>query len=175
MENNKKERKKSKKALDMFSPKRPPGRPPTVSASAVTNRADNWRGIFAHVWESFWPLFSNAQSEDDVHEAVQKAREYEGEFESLATLMLEVRHDPNFPKRKEAQINFLADSLAGLGTVTPRSSRDICAKERVKRNRAHHIIRYEYYVVCSCGYEGPSANHACLMCGATIPEEWLMD
>jgi hypothetical protein len=173
METPKNERKKSKKGLDTFSPKRPRGRPATVSASAVTGRADNWRGIFEHIWESLWPSFSIARSEDDVHSALKKAREYEGEFKSLAPLMLEVLNDPKFPKRKKPQINFLADSLAGLGIVTPRSCRDICAKERVKRNRAHHIVRFEYYVVCSCGYEGPSANHACLMCNAAIPEEWL--
>ena len=175
METTKNERKKSKKTLDTFSPKRPPGRPVKVIGSAVMGRADNWRGIFEYIWDSFWPSFSIARSEDDVHNALKNARQYEGEFQSLAPLMLEVLNDRKFPKRKKPRINFLADSLAGLGMVTLRSSRDICAKERIKRNRSHHIIRYEYYVVCSCGYEGPSANHSCLMCGASIPEEWLLD
>jgi len=73
-----------------------------------------------------------------------------------------------FPKRRQPQINFLADSLAGLGLVTPRSSRDICEKERARLKRAHHIIRYEAYVECSCGFKGRSHNHACRKCGAKI-------
>src|SRR5437867_6072956 len=66
------------------------------------------------------------------------------------------------------QINFLADSLAGTGIVSPRRSRDICAAERAKEKRTHRIIRFEFYVECSCGYKGPSENHACRKCGATI-------
>lgn len=172
MEMPKKDRKKSRKALDTSLPKRPRGRPITVEASAVTGRADNWRGIFEQIWEPFWPSFSNAQSEDDVHDALKKAREYEGEFQPLAALMLEVKNDPKFPKRAGAQINFLADSLGGVGIVTPRSSRDICAKERARQEKEHQILRVEYYVVCSCGYKGPSLDHACRKCGAQISEDW---
>lgn len=71
-------------------------------------------------------------------------------------------HDPRFPKRQQARINFLADSLAGLGRVTPRSSRDICARERAKERAKsrHKIIRYEFYVECSCGYKGPARDNA---------------
>jgi hypothetical protein len=79
------------------------------------------------------------------------------------------RNDHHFPKRARAQINFLADSIAALGKVTPRRSRDICMLERMKAKRAHHIVRYEYYVECSCGYEGPAKDRACRKCGATIP------
>jgi hypothetical protein len=49
--------------------------------------------------------------------------------------MLKVLRDREFPKRnKKARINFLADSLAAKGAVTPRTSRDICARAR-KRER----------------------------------------
>jgi hypothetical protein len=77
-------------------------------------------------------------------------------------------HDRKFPKRRQAQINFVADSLAGLGRIAPRRSRDICADERAKAKRAHHIIRYEVYVECSCGYKGRSRNHACPKCRTRI-------
>ena len=37
-----------------------------------------------------------------------------------------------------------------------------------KRANAHHIIRYEFYVECSCGYKGRSVDHACRKCEARI-------
>jgi len=162
---------RSKKALDMFSPKRPRGRPIKVVASAVRGRADNLNGILHQVWDSLWPSLSGAQSEEDVINALKDAREYEGEFKTLVPLILKVLKDPNLPKRKHAQIHFLADSLAGVGMVTPRSSRDICAKDRAKDKHRHHILRYEFYVECSCGYEGHSRDHACPECGALLPFE----
>ena len=86
----------------------------------------------------------------------------------MAELVLRVLRDTKFPKMRAAQGNFLADSLAGLGWISPRRSRDICAEERAKEKRAHHIIRYEVYVECSCGYKGRSWSHACPKCGARI-------
>lgn len=96
---------------------------------------------------------------------------YKDEFKHISSFLLSVVHDPDFPKRdREARINFLADSLAARGAVTPRTSRDICAKERAKqRSKAQHrILRHEYYVECSCGYKGPARDNACRKCGAEI-------
>lgn len=89
----------------------------------------------------------------------------------LASLALTVIREPRFPKRREPRINFLADSLAGVSAVTPRRSRDICAQWRTKEKdaqQAHRILRYEFYVECSCGYKGHSVSHACPSCGAKI-------
>ena len=41
-------------------------------------------------------------------------------------------------------------------------------EERDRFEHAHQIIRYEFYVECSCGYKGHSRNHACRKCGAQI-------
>jgi len=120
------------------------------------------------VWDSLWPSLSKAQTVDDVTVALQNARPYDREFAPWASMILTLLNDSSFPKRQWARINFLADSLAGLGVVSPRRSRDICAEERVKSKRAHHILRYEFYVECSCGYKGHSENHACRKCGAGI-------
>ena len=160
--------KKAKNTLDSPSQKRARGRPPKIRATEVKGRADNYRGILGTVWASLWPSLSEVQSVEDVNVALQNARPYDREFVPWASLIFELLKDSRFPKRPRARINFLADSLAGLGIVSPRRSRDICTRERARAKRTHHILRYEFYVECSCGYKGHSENHACQKCGAGI-------
>jgi len=172
MTNRKQAEKIAKNVLDTFSPKRPRGRPPKVCASAIQGRADNYRGILDNVWDRLSPLLLGAQTEDEIIRAFQQeGQPYDREFIPLAPLVLKVLKDKDFPKRRGAQINFFSDSSAGLDLVTPRRSRDICREERTKTKRAHHIIRYEFHVECSCGYVGHSRDHACPQCGAGIPLE----
>jgi hypothetical protein len=151
-------------------PQRPRGRPPKISASEVYGRADHWHNVLVEVWDRLWPLLSNARSEEEVTKAFQEgASLYHGYFvPGLSALTLEVLLEPTLPKRPASLQRFLADSLAGVGVVTPRRSRDICAQEREKRKRAHHILRYEFYIECSCGYQGQSRNHGCPACGTKI-------
>ena len=162
--------KMSKIPLDRISQKRERGRPPTVGPSEIRGRADNYHFIFGQVWDRLWPRLSKAQTDQAVIDAfVEEAQPYAPNFmPGLASLVSRILSEPRFPKRREAQISFLADSLAGLGYVAPRSSRDICQKARAREKRAHHIIRYELYVECSCGFKGRSRNHACRQCGAEI-------
>jgi hypothetical protein len=160
--------KKPKKGLDRLPEKPGRGRP-GVRRSEIRGRADNYRWIFDQVWDRMWPLLSTAQTEEDVERAFQDgASPYNSYFVPLAPLALKILHERRFPKLRHAQINFLADSLAGLGRVSPRRSRDICDDERTKEERAHHIIRYELYIECSCRYKGRSRDHACPKCGAKI-------
>ena len=164
--------KKSKNALDTFSEKKPRGRKRRVRASEVRGRADSYRYIFNRIWDRIWPGLRNAEKYDDVIQCLRKADigSYALDLEIIANLILAVIRDPKFPKRKrEAQINFLADSIAGLGSVTPRSSRDICERERARIKRKHHILEYEFWIKCSCGYKGRSQKHACPKCEAEIP------
>ena len=162
--------KTSKMALDSNSEKRGRGRPRKGRRSEIRGRADNDRFIFGQVWDRLWPKLSQAQTDQEVINAfVKEAQPYAPQFmPGLANLVFRIIHEPKFPRRREAQINFLADSLAGLGYVTPRRSRDICLEERMKEKRAHHILRYEYYIECSCGFQGNSRDHACPKCGAKI-------
>ncbi len=162
--------KKLKNLVDRLSRKRGRGRPPKVRYSEIRGRADNYRFILGQVWDRLWPRLSRAQTDQEVIDAfVEEAQPYAPKFmPSLASLVFRVLREPKFPKRPEAQINFLGDSLAGLDYVAPRRSRDICQKDRVREKRAHHIIRYEFYVECSCGFKGRSRNHACRECGAEI-------
>ena len=136
----------------------------------IRGRADNYRFIFAQVWDRLWPRLSQVLTDQEVIDAfLGGASPYAQEFvPALANLIFRVLRERKFPKRPEAQINFLADSLAGLGYVSPRSSRDICQKQRTREKRAHHILRYEFHVECSCGFKGRSNNHACRQCGAKI-------
>ncbi len=138
--------------------------------SELRGRADNYRFIFNQVWDRLWPKLSRALTDQEVVDAfLEGANPYAQDFvPAHANLVFRVLHEPKFPKWREARIGFLADSLAGLGYVAPRSSRDICQKERMREKRAQHIIRYEVYVECSCGYKGRSHNLACRKCGAEI-------
>jgi hypothetical protein len=145
------------------------GRPPKIRSAEVFGRAENWREILDQVWEQLWPLLAKAISEEEVTKAFQDgARPYDQTFARLSALTLQVLRESTLPKRPKPLRRYLADSLAGVGVVTPRRSRDICAQERATRASAHHILRYEFYVECSCGYEGHSKNHACPRCGAAI-------
>lgn len=166
---------RDEKALDTFSKKTGRGRPPMVRPKEIVGRADNNRWILDQVWEGLWPLLSRANSEDEVTKAFQEgAGPYTNQFvPAFSALILDVLREKTFPKRRKPQTNFLADSLAAVGIVRPRRSRDICAAERTKEQREHHILRYEYYVECSCGYKGPSKEHACRKCGAKINQVFL--
>lgn len=164
-------RKKDKVPIDMVSGKAPRGRPRKIQPSRVRAQADNYRYIFDLIWEHIWPGLSKAQTQ---REAIQsfahpEVGAYALDLIRLADLILQVVRETKFPKRKrEAQINFLADSIAAHGIVSPRSSRDICDRERVRIKRVHRILYYEFYIACSCGYKGYSRNHACPKCEAPI-------
>jgi hypothetical protein len=164
----KKVKKKARNPLDRFSLKRGPGRPVKVVPSAVRGRADNWRFSLARLWPDLEAPLLAAQSADEVSKAFEVAMPGSNEFPPHAELFLRVLKDAKLPKRKKARINFLADSSAALGLVTPRRSRDICAEERAGDAQRHQILRYEYWIECSCGYRGVSQGHRCKKCGAEI-------
>src|SRR5262249_11536627 len=87
----------------------------------------------------------------------------------LAKLILKVVGEKKFPQKRQARIKFVAESLAARGRVSARRSRDICEGGRARDKNATRILRYEFIVFCSCGYEGPSWEHSCPKCGAAIP------
>lgn len=158
-------------ALDKLSEKRPRGRPVKIQASWVRGRADNYRYIFGLIWKHICSPLCEAQTQRDVIQSLARPEvgPYALDLIRLADIILQVVRDSKFPKRRrQAQINFMADSIAGHGVVTPRSSRDICEKERARIKRVHRILCYEFYIECSCGYKGHSRNHACPRCEAAI-------
>ena len=171
----KKSPKESKKALDKDSGKRGPGRP-GVEPSVVYGRAGNYRYSLEQIWGDVSERLLKATTREEVIEAFQGTVEYYSKqfIPVFANLILQILHEPNFPTKPKTQIKFIAESLGGADDISPRRSRDICAAEREKLKllSPHNILRKEFYVECSCGYEGPALNNACRECKAVIPQ-WL--
>jgi hypothetical protein len=163
---------KSPKPVDTFLGKRRRGRPEKIPRAWVIGRAPNYRKMLSDVWSKLAEPLLAAETTERVIQAFEThAQPYTNKFvPEFAADILELIHDPLFPKRAKAQIGFLGDSLAGRPDLTARRSRDICAKAR-KEERAkspHHILRKEFYVECSCGYKGPALHNSCRKCGAEI-------
>jgi hypothetical protein len=158
---------KAKKGLDSDPPKRR-GPHRQIAPTTVLGRADNYRTILQQVWDSVWPSLLEAQNTEGVIKALENARPYDRDLAPWAATIFGVLNEKRFPKRKKARVNFIADSIAGIPNVSARRSRDICVEERARRKRVQHIIRYEFYIVCSCGRKGHSIDHACPKCGAQI-------
>ena len=145
--------------------KNPRGRPRLIEPSVVIESAGTYAGWLRQYWPKLGQRLLSAQSVEELnHDIQQEAPDIGASLAPLAALMLTTIHDRRFPQfRSEAQIQFLADSMGAQGLVTPRRSREICAKER--NTIKHVIVRREYYIECSCGYKGPALNGECRNCG----------
>jgi hypothetical protein len=154
-----------KKPLAKSEAKKRRGRPTIVDPHWVVGAADTYSLWFRQFWPRLSPRLLAATSAEHIAESIrQETPDISTSLAPLSALMLTILRDRRFPRvRAEAQIQFLADSLGAQGFVTPRRSREICAKER---NRVKHVIlRREYYIECSCGYKGPALDDACRDCG----------
>ena len=162
MPKRKKARKTPKKALDTVSGKRPRGRP-GVRPSEISGRSYHYRLLFSQIWKDVGDALLKAQTEEEVVRAFDPWPSYKQDFAPISALVLKVLREQKFPKRRKPQINFLADSLAGRGWISPRRSRDICERERKKK--VNYIIRQDYYIECTCRYKGPALHGRCPRCG----------
>lgn len=165
MAKRKNSRKKHEEMLDSFSEEhKKPGRPARVRPSEVYGRALNYRGTFGLIWDKLREPLLKANSEAEIVQALETgASGYAREFIPLAGLVLRTVHHQKFPKRREPQVKFLADSLAAYGRVTAKRSREIVAEElkKEREKQEHRVIRREFYIVCSCGYQGPTYMKKC--------------
>jgi len=163
----------SEDPVDKVSGKRGKGRPQLIERETVSGHSENYRYQLTEVWARLSGPLLSAETEEKIVAAFQEhGQPYASEFvPRLASDILVLIRDRNFPKTADARIGFLADSLAGRPNVSFRTSRDICAKERarVRAKSPHTIIRKEFYIECSCGYKGPALDDACRKCGAQIP------
>jgi hypothetical protein len=155
-----------------------------VRRSEIFGRAENFRWLFwthrldhkRKEWvrdkpQEWVEQLLSAQTDEDRQKALDSApQNVQDELKRHAPLILMVLKEARFPKKRETQADFLADSIAAVGKVSPRRSRDICQAERKKERRKsrHKILRHEFYVECSCGYKGPARDNACRKCGAEI-------
>ena len=175
MPKRKKTKENPKITLDMLSRKRPRGRP-GVRPSEIRNRGDHYRQVIGEIWKELEGRLLKAQTVEEVIQAFAGATSPYPEYfmPTLAPLVLQVLRDLKFPKTQDAQVNFLADSLAGRGLVSPRRSRDICGAERAKP--LHYIVRQDYYIQCTCNYKGPASYGKCPKCGTDKihPELFLL-
>lgn len=157
-----------KKSPNGRKEKRPLGRP-GVNRTLVLQTADQFRVMLPDVWPRLAPQLLAAQSPEDVTNAFEPFGLLSTSFVPRWTeLIFKIVKDRRFPRvRAKAQIEFLSDSLGAQGAVKPRRSREICAEERKKeRTRERHVIvRRDYYIECTCGYEGPASRGACPKCG----------
>jgi hypothetical protein len=166
-----KKRSKPNNAVDTVAEKKRRGPKRRLPPGGVVGTADLYNVQFRIAWEKIGRQLLEAADPEEVLKALtQLGGSISGTIDlKFANRVFTIIHDPAFPEvRDKSQIRFLADSLGGGDALSPRRSRDICAQERAKRKKAQHILRYEYYVECSCGYKGHSLDHACKKCGATI-------
>ena len=166
-------KKQQKKLLDGRFAGETRGRKRFVAPNSVVGTANNYLTAFSLEWNRIGDQILTAKSPEEVLRALDTSSgQIQIPFDKsrFAALIFEIKNEPTFPKvRMKSQIRFLSDSLGANGVLTPRRSRDVCAEERAKAKVTHHILRYEYFVECSCGYKGNSQNHACAECGAPIP------
>jgi hypothetical protein len=134
-------------------------------------RSEHLRRSLDQVWSDLAPRLFSARNAAEIKVAFESdpiRLAQIGAMPSWYAVIPRILRERTFPKTRDAQIKFLADSLAGWGEISPRRSRDLCAEARAQSARVTRILRYEFYIVCSCGYKGPSLNHACQKCGAGI-------
>ena len=165
--------------LDKVSEKRGRGRP-GGDAAEIRGRADDYRLKLRVFWDAIREPVLEARTEGDILAAFAQTAEYNARpfvAPDFPGLILKIIHEPKFPKRSKTQIGFLADSLAGLGKISPRRSRDVCAEQRPKDVplSQHRILRWEFYIECSCGYKGAARDNACRKCGAVIPSDFQLN
>jgi hypothetical protein len=117
-----------------------------------------------------WQKMLKANSDEDLawvlKDVCPRARE---RFFYKSELLLAALKDIQFPKQdREAQEQFIADSLAAEGRVSIRTSRDLVQADRSARKKRGKIVRREFYIECSCGFQGPAYRDACPDCGAQV-------
>lgn len=154
---------KGRSALGIPAKKRPRGRPSRVNKQEIITRAYYWRRTFEQYWKVLKEPLLSGRTENEIKNALTKLSiRFADELAHLAPLILKVRQEKTFPKTRRARIRRFAESLAGLGEVAPRTSRDICAKER--KIVRHTIIRRAIYIECTCGHKGFDWYGSCPKC-----------
>ncbi len=142
-----------------------------MRVSEICNRAYDFRLILeANRKRIDWARLLASSSEQDLSDVLKEAHNRARErLLYKPELLLTTLKDKKFPKQnRDAQEQFIADSLAAEGLVSIRRSRDIVQRDRSARKKRGKILRREFYIECSCGYRGPALNDTCPECGAEV-------
>jgi len=119
--------------------------------------------IFGSVWDRLRKSLLAAKSEIEVIKVFEEnAQPYTREFmPKLAGLIFKVIRERKFPKRKEARVNFLADSLAGFGSISARRSRDILGANGITAE--YPVMRHMCNLESVKTYEGTHNIHTLIL------------
>ena len=126
----------------MRSKKQRRGRPQEIPRNWVTGRAYNLAIQLKLIWPKLSEPLLEAETEEEVKAAFETyGSSYASNFvpERVSDVLALIR-DRKLPKKKEAQIHFLADSLGGRPNLSLRRSRDwycsICGANQFDRIRS---------------------------------------
>src|SRR5579864_5742809 len=108
----------------MSSKKRHRGRPQEIPRNWVTGRAYDLHIQLEQVWSKLGGPLLAANTEQEVRAAFEEfAKPYADNYvpERISDIFTLIK-DQKFPKKQEARLNFLADSLGGRPNLSLRSS-----------------------------------------------------
>jgi hypothetical protein len=114
-----------------------------------------------------WGKLEIAKTEEEAASAFERVPPpYRERLNLWLPAIPEWAFEGKFPKTNlERKMRHLADSAAAEGFLTPRRCRDVCLEERKRQAQLGMILRREFYIECSCGYQGPAKGGGCLQCG----------
>jgi hypothetical protein len=133
---------------------------------------------FATYDEEGFEKLLKSESTEEVERATAKMRENGLDlppFDFVLECVKDLRQNQaktGHPKKRDAVINFLADSMASWGQsppgkqkpIAPRTSRDFVGKERTKSRKVGRQEKIELHIRCACGYTGFTETGACPQC-----------
>jgi hypothetical protein len=114
-----------------------------------------------------WGKLELSKTEKEAATAIERVPPpYRERLNFWLAAIPEWAQEGKFPKTNlERKMRHLADSVAAEGFLTPRRCRDVCLEERKRQAQLGMILRREFYIECSCGYQGPAKGGGCRQCG----------
>ena len=116
-----------------------------------------------------WGKLELAKTEEEAATAFERVPSpYRERLNLWLAAIPEWALEGKFPKTNlDRKMRHLADSVAAEGFLSPRRCRDVCLEERKRQAQLGMILRREFYIECSCGYQGPAKGGGCRKCGTS--------